>query len=268
MPYQNVNGVQIYYELHGPQDAEVIVLSNGIFMSTASWGYQVAGLKDHFRVLLYDCRGMWQSEHPAGPYSMEQHADDLAELMAGLGISKAHIAGISYGGEISMVFACRYPERVRSLIVSSAVSQIDPLLETIGKSWSCAIQSGDPNLLFHVTVPFNFSEEWIGANLALLEASRKRFEQLDLQAASELMAAFSKVDFSADLHQINAPALVLVGELDAIKPRKYAEIIAGEIAGAELVVIPHAGHAVFMEKPDIFNTLLTGFALKHREVQA
>jgi 3-oxoadipate enol-lactonase len=268
MPYQNVNGVQIYYELHGPEDAEVIVLSNGIFMSTASWGFQAAALKAHLRVLLYDCRGMWQSEHPSGPYSMEQHADDLAELLAALGISKAHIAGISYGGEISMVFACKHPQKVQSLIVSSAVSQIDPLLEAIGKSWSSAIQSGDHNMLFHVTVPFNFSEEWIGANGALLEAACKRFEQMDLQAASELMSAFSKINFTADLKQINAPTLVLVGEFDAIKPRKYAEIIAGAIAGAELVIIPHAGHAVFMEQPGVFNTLLSGFVLKHSEVSA
>jgi pimeloyl-ACP methyl ester carboxylesterase len=61
---------------------------------------------------------------------------------------------------------------------------------------------------------------------------------------------------------------VLVGEFDAIKPRKYAEIIAGAIAGAELVIIPHAGHAVFMEQPGVFNTLLSGFVLKHGEVSA
>ena len=98
MPFQQVNDIQMYYELHGPETADVIVLSNGIFMSTASWGYQVVELKKHFRVLVYDCRGMWQSDHPEGPYSMEQHADDLAGLLTALGIRTAHIGGISYGG--------------------------------------------------------------------------------------------------------------------------------------------------------------------------
>jgi len=134
MPRIRVNDIFLYYELHGPETADVVVLSNGIFMSTASWGYQVAALKEHFRVLVYDCRGMWQSDHPEGPYSMEMHADDLAGLMNALGISRAHIAGISYGGELSMVFALKYPQITRSLIVSSSVSQIDRCWR-IGQSW-------------------------------------------------------------------------------------------------------------------------------------
>ena len=79
MPKVQANGIEIYYEQHGwDKDAEVLVLSNGVLMSTASWAMLVPVLAKHYRVLVYDCRGMWQSEHPAGPYSMEQHADDLA----------------------------------------------------------------------------------------------------------------------------------------------------------------------------------------------
>ena len=107
MPRIAVNNTTLYYEFHGPQDGEVIVLSNGIMMSTASWYFQTQALSRHFRVLLYDCRGMWQSDHPEGPYSMELHADDLAGLLDTLGIEKAHIAGISYGAEVSLVFALR-----------------------------------------------------------------------------------------------------------------------------------------------------------------
>jgi len=134
MPRIKVNDINLYYELQGPEEADVVVLSNGIFMSTASWGFQVAALKEHFRVLTYDCRGMWQSDHPAGPYSMELHADDLAGLLSNLGISRAHIAGISYGGEVSMTFAIKYPQMTRTLILSSVVSQIDPLLRAIGEA--------------------------------------------------------------------------------------------------------------------------------------
>jgi 3-oxoadipate enol-lactonase len=266
MPYLKVNDIQMYYELHGPENADVIVLSNGIFMSTASWGFQTAAVKQHFRVLLYDCRGMWQSDHPTGPYSMEQHADDLAVLLTELGIQKAHIAGISYGGEISMVFAGKYPERVRSLIVSSAVSQIDPMLGVIGKSWAGALLSGDAGTLFDVTLPYNFSEDWLAANGKLLEASRKRFGLMDLKSAGELMSAFSKINFTAELKKISAPTLVLVGELDTLKPRKYSEIIAREIKGSELVIIPHGGHAVCLEQPAAFNSVVLGFVLKHSEV--
>jgi len=266
MPYQTVNDIQIYYELHGPENADVIVFSNGIFMSTASWGFQIAEIKRHFRVLVYDCRGMWKSDHPVGPYSMEQHADDLANLLTELGIQKAHIAGISYGGEISMVFAYKYPERVRSLIISSAVSQIDPMLNAIGKSWMGALQSGDPGTMFDVTMTSNFSEDWIASHGPLLEATRKRYDQMDMKAATELMTAFTKIDFTKDLKKITSPTLVLVGELDNLKPRKYAEIITNEIAGSEFLVIPHAGHAVCLEQPASFNSVILGFVLKHCEV--
>jgi 3-oxoadipate enol-lactonase len=263
MPKIEANGIGIYYELHGPAGAEVLVLSNGVLMSTASWGFQVPVLSKHYRVLLYDCRGMWQSDHPAGPYSMELHADDLAALLDALGIERAHIAGISYGGELSLAFALKYPARTRSLIVSSSVSHIDPLLAGWGASWIAATRTHDPELVFAATYPLNFSEAWITANQAALAAARQRYASLDLDAFLELLLAFSELNLTGELHKITAPALVIVGEDDLLKPRKYAEIIAREIPGAELAVVPHAGHAVCWEKPGLFNTLVLGFLAKH-----
>jgi 3-oxoadipate enol-lactonase len=268
MPLTHVNNVDLYYELHGPENADVIVLSNGIFMSTASWGFQIAALKQHFRVLVYDCRGMWQSEHPAGPYSMEQHADDLAALLQGLGIEKAHIAGISYGGEISMVFAVQHPEMTRSLIVSSSVSHIEPLLHAIGESWQNALARQDGGLVFSVTLPYNFSEQWLQANQAILPNTRARYDQLDCVSGLALMNAFMEFNFTDQLHRITAPTLVLVGEQDILKTPHYAHIIANNIPGAELVEIPDAGHAVCLEKPGAFNSAFLGFLLKHSEVVA
>ena len=268
MPKAKVNGIELYYELHGPENADVIVLSNGIFMSTASWAFQVAPMKEHFRVLVYDCRGMWQSDHPEETYSMEQHADDLSELLKALDIPKAHIAGISYGGEVSMAFAIKYPQKVRSLIISSSVSQIDPLLWAIGQSWSTAIRSKDPNLLYEVTMPYNFSESYIQNNQALLEKSKKRYADMDFRSVGELMDTFTRLNLTGQLNQISAPTLVLVGEEDILKSRKYSELIAKKIPNAELIIIPHAGHAVCLEKPVAFNSAILGFVLQHCEVVA
>jgi len=262
MPTIKANGIQIYYELHGPPDADVLVLSNGVLMSTASWLFQTPVLSKHYRLLLYDCRGMWQSEHPPGPYSMEGHADDLAALLDALGIPKAHIGGISYGAEISMLFALKYPAQTRSLILSSAVSHVDTLLKGWIESWIGATQARDPEMLFHVTYPLNFSEAWIAANQPALDAARERYKALDYDALLALLLSFSRLNVTGDLHKITAPALVLVGEDDILKPRKYAEIIAREIPGAELVIVPHAGHAVCFEQPGVFNTLCLGFLAK------
>ena len=263
MPTIQANGIQLYFEQHGwDNPGDVLVLSNGILMSTASWAYQTPVLSRHCRLLLYDCRGMWQSEHPPGPYTMEQHADDLAALLQVLGVETAHIGGISYGAEVSMVFALRYPERTRSLILSSAVSQVDPLLRGMMDGWISAVRAKDADMLFEVTLPVNFSERWIAANPAALQAARQRYRNLDMDAFLELLLSFSQLDITADLHRIGAPALVMVGEEDILKPRKYAEIIAAQIPNSEFVVIPHAGHAVLWEQASVFNSLILGFVAK------
>jgi 3-oxoadipate enol-lactonase len=263
MPKIEANGIQLYYELHGPEDADVLVLSNGVLMSTASWAFQTPVLSQRYRLLLYDCRGMWQSDHPPGPYSMELHADDLTALLDALEIERAHIGGTSYGSEVSMVFALKYPERTQSLIVTAAVSQLDRLLKGQADVWISAARARDPELLFKVVYPLTFAEEWIAANQPALDLARERYEALDFETLLELFLCFSKLDITADLHRITAPTLVFTGELDALKPRNYSEIIAREIPGAEFAIIPDAGHAAMWERAEIFNTLILGFLAKH-----
>jgi len=259
MPTIQVNGTELYYELHGPENADVLVLSNGVLMSTASWGFQTPVLAKHYRVLLYDCRGMWKSAHPKGPYTMELHADDLAALMDTLHIETAHLAGISYGGEVSMAFALKYPQRVRTLFLSSSVSESDTVLKGFIELWSEAAKARDPQKLFEVSHRMNFSDAYIVENQASIQAAAKRYADLDLDAVLELLDCFKRLDVTKDLHHITAPTLVLVGEKDILKPRKYSERIAREIPGADLVVVPGAGHAVCLEKPALFNAILLGF---------
>jgi 3-oxoadipate enol-lactonase len=266
MPQLTANGVDLYYELHGPAGADVLVLSNGILMSTASWGYQLPAFSRYLRVLLYDCRGMGQSAHPAGPYSMEQHADDLAALLEALHIDQAHIGGISYGGEVSLAFALRHPGLTRSLVVASAVASTDAEMKARTASWERAGRACDPEALFHATVPLNFSLAWAAANQPLLQAAHARYARLDLAAFTELMGAFFRLDLLADLPRISAPALVTVGELDILKPPRYARAIADGIPGSEFAIIPGAGHAVSWEKPGVFNSLVLGFVLKHTQL--
>ena len=263
MPYITVNDINLYYELHGPEDRDVIVLSNGIMMSTASWFFQTRELSKHFRVLVYDCRGMWQSDHPDGPYSMELHADDLAGLLEALGIEKAHIAGISYGSEISMVFALRHPEKTKSLMVIDGVSEVPLMLKLQSYPWKLAGERNDAELLFHTSVFLNFGEEYLTRNEDLLPASQANFAKLDLSSFVKLMDAFTTYNITDQLKQISCPTLIVVGEEDLIKGPKMAQIIVDRIPQAEYVVVPGAGHALCLDKPEPLNTLLLGFALKH-----
>ncbi len=263
MPHIHVNDINIYYELSGPEDAPVVVFSNGIMMSTASWAYQSSVLNKHLRVLLYDCRGMWQSDHPDTPYSMDLHAEDLAALLDALNISSAHIAGISYGAEISMVFALNYPDKTKSLIVIDGVSEIHPLLQAQTYPWLMAAEREDPELLLRTSYHMNFAEDWIKTNCDFIESSVDRYAQLDMKSFTHLMDAFYKLDITDRLPEIKVPALIIAGEEDLIKGPEYAKIIANKIQNSEIALIPGSGHALCLEKPAILNTLILGFVTKN-----
>ena len=124
MPNIDVNNVNLYYELHGPESAPCLVLNNGVIMNAArSWIFQTGALSKDYRVLQYDCRGQGASDHPQEDYTMEHHADDLYELLSALHIEQAHIAGISYGGEVAQAFSLKYPTHVKSLILMLAMKK-------------------------------------------------------------------------------------------------------------------------------------------------
>jgi pimeloyl-ACP methyl ester carboxylesterase len=265
MPLINVNNINLYYELHGSSDGETLVLSNGILMSTASWNFQISVLSKHMRVLVYDCRGMWQSDHPEEKYTMEAHADDLFVLLNTLDIDKAHIAGISYGSEISMVFALKYPHKTKTLLVFDGVSHIGPLLKSFGDTWVAAAKEKNAGLLLKVTTPLNFSEEWIVKNSKLFPILEEKYQSLDFDAFIRLMDCFYNLNITEELQNIQIPTLVAVGEKDILKTRSYSQKITERIPQSEFYVVPGSAHAMCLEKPNEFNSIVLGFVKKHAD---
>jgi 3-oxoadipate enol-lactonase len=265
MPKITIDDISLYYELHGPETAPVLVLNNGVIMNAAtSWGFQTQSLSQVYRVLQYDCRGQGQSDHPPGPYSMAQHADDLARLLDELCIASAHIAGISYGGEVAQAFALQYPAKTKSLILADTVSQVNADLRIVVEGWMEAAQAGDAQAFFDVTVPWNFSPQFIRANPGVLEDARKRYQDLDYPAIVSLCHCFLHVDFSARLKHIQAPACILYGEKDLLKGREYAHILHEGLPHSEMHVLRDAGHATCWERPEEFNTIVLGFLAKQK----
>jgi 3-oxoadipate enol-lactonase len=264
MPKIRVNSIEIYYELQGQSGKPVLVLNNGILMNAASsWVFQKEALAQNFRLLLYDCRGQGQSDHPQSPYSMELHADDLAGLLTALGIEAAHIAGISYGGEVAQALTLKYPSRVKSLILADTVSQVEPALRIIVQSWLDAARRGDARAFFNVTVPWNFSPQFIAANPGLLKDARKRYDELDFPAVVRLCECFLEVDFTSRLHEIQAPTCIVVGSADLLKGPEYALVLQQHLPQAELHILTGAGHASCWERPQEFNSVVLGFLAKN-----
>jgi 3-oxoadipate enol-lactonase len=258
-----VNDVNLYYELHGFDSAPVLVFNNGLIMSAAtSWVFQTQTLSKHYRLLQYDCRGQGQSDHPDSSYSMEIHADDLADLLEALNIDAAHIAGISYGGEVTQAFVLKYPDKVRSLILVDTVSEVGMELRLVIESWVDALKAEDSLAFFNATVPWNFSPAWITANKPVLEDAKERYKALDFSAVIRLCEAFFDVDFTDRLSEIKVPTCIMVGALDRIKGIPYAKILKKAIPHAELHIIDGAGHASCWERPEEFNSIVLGFLAK------
>lgn len=260
MPYSQVNGISLYYELHGPAGAPVLVLLNGVLMNTSSWALQLPLLSKHFRLLLHDFRNQAASDHPPGPCSMALHAQDLASLLESLSIEAVHVAGISYGGEVAQRFALDFPQRVRSLFISSAVSEVHPLLQARIRAWMECLRRRDAELLYRCSVADTFSAGWLQAHPEWEAYSLPRYGELDFEATLRLCEAFLEIAWTEELFRIAAPTMVVVGEQDTIKPLDpYSRAIARNIPGAQLLVIGGAGHACCLEAPAAWNAALLGW---------
>jgi pimeloyl-ACP methyl ester carboxylesterase len=146
MPRQNINGVDLYYELVGHGDTVVTV--HGNWVDHTSWQLVVPGLADQFQVLTYDRRGHSRSERPVGPGARRIDEDDLAALIEARDLAPAHLVGTSYGGSIALGLAARRSELVRSVVahepplldvaepisaLGAEISRIRVLLNEIGE---------------------------------------------------------------------------------------------------------------------------------------
>lgn len=263
MPHLRVNGVNLYYEFQGPEDGELLILNNGVFMNTTSWLFQLPDLSRRYRVLTYDMRGQGRSEHPEGEYSLELHAEDLVALMDALGLRKAHMVGTSYGGELNLVMGIRYPERCASLVIIASVSHSDPIAAAMVARWRLAAGLGDGSLFFRLIYADVYSEGFLASRPDLIPMAERRYAELDLPAAVRLVASFERFDVKADLGKIQAPTCIVSAALDILKPPKYGEVMHRAIGGSEFHVIPDAGHVVVIEKAAEVNTIVLGFLAKH-----
>jgi len=265
MPYLDVGGVRLYYDVVG--SGEPVVLVNGIFMSTRSWVYQANHLASlGYMVVTHDLRGQWMSDKPIEEdlYSVEIHAEDLRKLLDHLGLRRAHLVGTSYGGMISMLFAVKYREYVNDLTIITSTSEIHEDLRLTALRWLEGALSGDFRKFVLSWINDVYSGEYLTtAGPTFVDKLIGYFSQgFDLQAAVKLLKAFLRVldsPLTPLITKIEVPTLVVAAELDRVMPPKYSRIISRSIRGSTYFEVREAGHAVIIEKPDIVNCIVTGF---------
>jgi 3-oxoadipate enol-lactonase len=261
MSYLKVNSTNLYYEEIG--EGEPILLLNGIFMSTKSWGPISSVLAKKHRVILHDFRGQWQSEKTQGRYSFDMHAEDLYGLLKELNLEKVHLVGTSYGGEVAMAFAIKYGEMIKSLSIISSVSEIKLPLKLTAERWKNAAKTKNSDVFIKEWLGDTYSENFLRMTFDLLYPRLvDALKSFDFDASESLIDCFLALydhPLTGELHKITSPTLIVAAELDTLKPPPYSEIIHRGIRNSEFHVVMDAGHAVVIEKPNEINTLITGF---------
>ena len=261
MPLVSVNGVELYYEWHGPEHAPVVVFVNGLLTDTSSWAPHLPSFAARFRCLVYDCRGQGRSSKPDQPYPPALHAADLAALCDALRVPPAAFVGLSNGGNTLMHFAAERPELVRSLVLAGVHAHADALMRAKLRSWVTAMEAGSAPMRFDVSMPWVWGAAFLEANEERVMKFRDRALTIPIKAALNLIRGAMEHDARDALSRIGAPTLVLVGGHDLLTPPWLAEDVATRLPKARLDVLPIGGHAAALEDPDTFTArVLTFFA--------
>jgi pimeloyl-ACP methyl ester carboxylesterase len=114
---------------------DALILIPYLAADNACYAFQVADYAKHFMCISVDPRGAGETDKPAGAYSTELFADDIAAFMRAIGIERAHVAGLSLGAATGMWFAAKYPDKVKSLSLHSSWPKTDPFLKAVVQSW-------------------------------------------------------------------------------------------------------------------------------------
>lgn len=139
MPKIKANTITINYEQQG--SGEPLVLIPYLAADCACYAFQVAEYAKHFTCIAMDLRGAGESDKPAGPYSTELFADDVAGFMQAIGVQSAHVAGLSLGGATGMWLAAKYPEKVKSLSLHSTWPKTDAYIKAVVEGWQVMAKS-------------------------------------------------------------------------------------------------------------------------------
>lgn len=259
MPTLTANHIRLYYETLG--QGQALVFIHGLGSSTRDWESQIPAFARDYQVIAFDLRGHGQSDKPAGPYSMEMFAADVADLLAGLGITSAHIVGISLGGAVALQFALDDAAMVKTLTVVNS-----------GPSLGGTLEQRRQEIERRVGVVQQYGMRVMGQTLApnlypapeqaaLRETFVERWAQNDPAAYIEATRSMQDWDVTDQLGTIHCPTLVIAADQD-YTPVASKEAYVKLLPHAELAVIANAHHAVPIERPQEFNAVLARFLTK------
>jgi len=256
MPFLHVNDIELHYEVTG--EGEPLLLIHGLGSSGRDWRPQIDFFSRRYQVIVFDIRGHGQSSRPPGPYSIGLFADDTAKLIERLLVPPVHVLGLSLGGMIAFQLAVGYPYLLKSMTVVNVGPQVKlTSLKLIMKMFRrfmiirfLGMRKMGEDLaqdLFpqpeHASIRDTFIERWA---------------ENDKRAYLATMKAIMGWSVADRIESITIPTLAIASDLD-YTPVAFKEAFVARMPRANLTVISDAHHAVPIERPDIFNTIVASF---------
>lgn len=255
MPHIDHDGVKIAYATYGAPDATPIVLLQGLGLPGIIWHEIVDDLvADGFYVVVPDNRGTGRSDAPMPPYRMSVMAGDVALVLDDVGVDRAIVVGVSFGGMLAQHVALNHPERVSGLLLAATTCGVPtgvlPKLEAI---WLLLkmVFAGTTVTLDEAQRLFAHRES--GTDLrALFRAWEEVLDELPTPPWAVLGQLLAVVVHHTGgcLDQIDVPTRVVTGDGDFLIPPENSEILARLIPNAELATVPRAGHIFIHEHPE------------------
>lgn len=251
--YALVNGLKLYYEIHGM--GQPLVLLHGAYMNIDSaFGKLLPSFAASRQVIAVELQGHGRTADIDRPLTYEQMADDVAALLREIGVERADVFGYSLGGGVALQLGIRHPALVRKLVVVSATYKTEgmyPELRSMIATITPEMFAGSPMEAEYLRLAPN-PDDW--------PALIAKLKQLD----SEIQ------DWSAqDVRSIAAPTLLIIGDSDVVRPEHAVEMfrllgggVAGDLVGlppARLAVLPGATHISVMDQTDLLLAIVSPF---------
>jgi len=253
----SINGLDIAYQRAG--EGPPLILLHGFIADSRVWQRQNEELSRDFSVIAWDAPGCGESSDTGEGFAMAEYADCLAGLLDAIGVSAAHVLGLSWGGTMALEFYRQRPAAVLSLILADTYAG---WTGSLGKDAAerrlarCLWESQMPaEEWVPQWVPDAFSNSALQELLAELATIMSDFHPVGFRAMSRAVVP----DFRDVLPQVRVPTLLIWGDSDRRSPLTAGEAMRDAISGSQLVVIPGAGHVSNMEQPELFNAAVRDF---------
>jgi 3-oxoadipate enol-lactonase len=250
---------EIAYEVLG--EGPPLVLLHAFPAHHGLWLPASQALVNRYRVILPDLRGHGESGVGDGPATMEKHAADLVRVLDDAEVGRALIAGVSIGGYLFFEFWRRYRERVAAVVLCDTKAQADTLEGRAGRLKSAEeVMEYGTEPFVESMIPKLLGKTTVSTRPDLVEGARQMMLKMAPAGISTVQRGMAERPDSVEiLKTINVPALVLVGEEDALSTLADAELMQRNIAGSELKVIPRAGHYAVWEQHEAVGNAVRRF---------